>query len=116
MNFMMAFDVILLMLGAYLLFAGFVMKRDGTIPPSIVPAQSMTGCKDQKGYANYLFPWVIAFAIGCLVFGLLSLGLDLNVISLGKVTGFINIVVIIAFLLLWGMFSFAIRKGHSKFF
>jgi hypothetical protein len=116
MNFMMAFDVIVLLLGAYLVYCAFVMKKDGTIPSAIVPAQSMQNCRDPKGYAKYLFPWVSAFAVGSLIFGGLSLGLDLHVIDLGEAYAKINVVVIILFLLLWGLFSYALRKGHSKFF
>lgn len=116
MDFMMAFDVIVLLLGAYLVYCAVVMKKDGTVPNSIVPAQSMQNCRDPKGYAKYLFPWVCAFAAGSLVFGGISLGLDLHVLDLGEAYAKINVVVIVMFLLLWGLFSYALRKGHSKFF
>ena len=116
MDFMMAFDVILLALGAYLVYAAVVMKRNQTIPPSVVPAATMTTCRDPKGYAQFLFPWVVAFAIGCLVFGGVSLGMDTGVLQLGELNRYVNIVVIVLFLLLWGLFSYALRKGHSKFF
>ncbi|MCR5641027.1 MAG: hypothetical protein K6G04_06700 [Lachnospiraceae bacterium] len=115
MNFMMAFDVILLLLGAYLVYAAVIMKKNGNIPSSIVPAIKLQTCRDEKGFAKYLFPWVLAFALASFLFGLVSLGLDTNVLAFGDANKYVNTVVIITFLLMWGMFSYVLRKGYSKF-
>ena len=116
MDFMMAFDVILLALGGYLLYAANQMKRNQNIPNSIVPAHVMLTCKDVKGYADYLYPWIVAFAIACLAFGFVSVGLDTGVLQLGIIGSIINIVVVIGFLALWIAFSVVLRKGQKKFF
>ena len=116
MDFMMAFDVILLGLGAYLVYSAVEMKRNGNIPNSIVPAHVMLTCKDAKGYADYLYPWIVAFAIACIAFGLVSVGLDTGILQLGIVGSIINIVVVIGFLALWIAFSVVLRKGQKKFF
>ena len=116
MNFMMAFDFLLLALGAYLVYAAISMKSSGNIPNSIVPSQTLVTCRDVKGYANYLFPWVAAFAVACFLFGLVSLGLDLGVLQLGKLNSVINMVSVFVFMGMWIAFSVVLRKGQKKFF
>ncbi|MBR1571557.1 MAG: hypothetical protein IJ655_02330 [Lachnospiraceae bacterium] len=110
-NFMIVFDVIVTLLGIYLLFIGFRMRKDAKIPPSFVAKEEMVTCRDEAGFANFLFPRTMVFALTSLAFGIEGLVNDVIV----SINPYVNVAMIIVFLMGWLWFSMGLRKGRGEY-
>ncbi len=110
-DFMIIFDVVVTLLGIYLMFIGFRMKKDAKIPPSFVAKEEMVTCRDEAGFANFLFPRTILFALTSLAFGIEGMVNDLII----AINPYVNVAMIIVFLLGWSWFSIGLRKGRGEY-
>lgn len=112
MNYLLIFDVIITILGAYVIFSAFQMKRKGEISSFIVNPAEITRCKDKNGFINHIFSKTIIFGVICLVFGILAIIND-SMVSLGA---FFNAGGVIVFLGVWVWYNTQVRKGKEQFF
>ena len=112
MNFFSIFDVIIGLLGAYLLFTGIKSYKTGNVDPMIITAEEITRCGDIKGLSAYIMPKCAIFGGFCIIFGIQGLLNDAKLVSFPK---YVNVVFLIAFVIVWLVFSFAIRKAKKTY-
>lgn len=111
MDMMLIFDVIILLLGVYLVYITGKMKKDQRVNQILVPELDMMKCSDQGAYVDFLVPRVYIFAAVCIVFGVQGLLNDLA-FDMGTI---VNAGMIVIFVAAWVWFSVQLRKGKEKF-
>ena len=99
-DMMVIFDVIITIMGSYIIFSTIKMKKDGMVPNLFVPVEEMTKCKDQPGF------------IVSAIFGIEGVCNDMF-LNLGQI---VNVIMIVVFIVAWVWFSMQLRKGKEKFF
>ncbi len=112
MDFILVFDVIILVLGAYIVYTGIKMKRERNVPTLFFAKEELNRCRDTEGLADYLFPRTMIFGGISAVFGVLGFFHDV----MGVLPEWINIVMMVVFLGAWGWFSWSLRKGKEAYF
>ena len=71
---MIAIEIILIICGGYILYLTLKMKASGEIPPFLVNGKvNLERAKDKPGFIKYMFPKLIVFSLGIIVFAVLSL-------------------------------------------
>ncbi|MBO5302668.1 MAG: hypothetical protein J6A92_01300 [Lachnospiraceae bacterium] len=113
MDYILIFDVIITILGAYVMFSAFQMKRKGEISSFIVNPAEITRCKDKNGFIGHVYSQTLIFGAVCLIYGLLALVNDTGVMFLGK---FFNVAGVVVFLGIWIWYNAQVKKGKDKFF
>ena len=111
-DMMVIFDVIITIMGTYIIFSTIKMKKDGMVPNLFVPVEEMTKCKDQPGFIAFLFPRAIIFGLVSAIFGIEGVCNDMF-LNLGQI---VNVIMIVVFIVAWVWFSMQLRKGKEKFF
>lgn len=112
MNFMIVFDIILIVLALYLFIAAFNAKKNKKMSSAFVPEGKEKMCKDSEGMVKAMFPKMIIFAAVTLIFGIESIINDL-VVSLPYV---ITITLCVAFLGTWFWFSAQLKKAFAEYY
>ncbi len=112
MNFFAIFDVVIGLLGIYLIFISVKGFKNGEVDPMIITTEELTKCNDIKGLSQYLMPKCGIFGGFCILFGIQGLLNDSQIVTFPKA---VNIVFLIAFVIVWGVFSFVIRKAKKTF-
>ena len=112
MNLMPVFDVIIAILGIYILYVSFRMKRDGKVPPLFVTPEEMRSCKNEKAFINFLYGRCCAFGIVDILFGAEGLFNDI----VYKFSDAVNAAFVIIFIGAWIWFSLQLKKGKDNFF
>ncbi|SDH29201.1 hypothetical protein SAMN05421493_101142 [Pseudobutyrivibrio sp. 49] len=112
MNFFSIFDAIITLLGAYLLFTGIKGYKKGEVDPMVVTTEELTRCGDIKGLSAYLMPKCAIFGAFCIIFGVQGLLNDSQFIAFPK---FVNVIFLIAFVVVWILFSAAIHKAKKQY-
>ena len=118
-NMMLIFDVIVLVLGVYILYQARFMKVNQEVPSLFVSAQETRHCRNRKGFINFLYSKANIFGVVDIVYGLEGLyddGFTAWNESLPKVNTAVNIIVLLGFLSVWIWFSVQLRKGKNEFF
>ncbi len=112
MSIMTVFDVIVLGLGIYLLVIGIQGYKEGTVHQMIVTSDELIKCKDIKAMSAYLMPKTSIFGGFCVIFGLQGLANDMAWIDFPQ---WVNVIFLIAFIICWLAFSYAIKKAKSTY-
>ncbi|WP_028235267.1 hypothetical protein [Pseudobutyrivibrio sp. MD2005] len=112
MSFMTIFDLVIGVLGAYLVFIGIKCSKKGEVDPMMITAEELTKCSDIKGLSKYLMPKTAIFGAFCVVFGAQGFLNDTGKVSFPQT---VNVVFLIAFVLVWVVFSIAIRKAKKTY-
>ena len=112
MNFFSIFDVIIGVLGLYLVFTGIKSFKKGTVDPMMITSEELGRCTDIKGLSAYLMPKCAIFGAFCAIFGVQGLLNDAGYVNFPRM---VNIGFLIAFVVVWGVFSFCIRKAKKTF-
>ncbi len=112
MNFFTVFDVIIGVLGLYLIFTGIKSSKKGEVDPMMITADELTRCSDISGLSKYLMPKCAIFGAFCVIFGVQGLLNDTNVVAFPKP---VNVGFLIAFVIVWGVFSYFIHKAKKQF-
>ena len=105
------FDVLILLLGAYLVFNAIKMKKTDTIPAVLLTPKELQYCRDPYGFIDYMFKFLLIFGIVCTAFGIVSLLGD-TVLSFPKLYDAIAIVILLA---VWFWFSMMLKKAKKIF-
>lgn len=111
-DMMIVFDVIMLILGGYIVMAVIKMKKEKSVPSLFVASEEMIRCKNAEGFAAYLYPRGLVFGLVSILFGVEGICNDL-IFSLGQV---VNVIMILLFIAVWVWFSAQLRKGKERFF
>ncbi len=111
MKLMPVFDVIIAVLGVYILYVSIKMKRDGKVPPLFVTVEEMRSCKNEKAFVDYLYTRCCAFGIVDILFGAEGIFNDI----VFKLNDAVNAVFVIIFIGAWIWFSLQLKKGKETF-
>lgn len=114
LGFMVAFDIVIAILGCYIVVRSILMKKKKEIPTIFVVAEEARGCKDVPGFIDYLFPKAMLFGIVCCIFGIIDFVIDYGIYT--NTPKYVNVVLLVLFLIVWFYFSWSIKKGKEKFF
>lgn len=110
-DLMIVFDIIVLILGIYLLVSGIKSKKENSIPTAIMPAETLKTCHNLTGLVNYLAPKIMIFGTLSCIFGLEGLIND----AFYKLNTYINVGCIFLFLGSWIWFSAHLTKARNTF-
>ena len=108
---MLIFDVIILILGGYLIFRAIEMKKKDEIPGVLLAPKELKMCKNPYGFIDYMFPFLFTFGIACSVFGIFNLIAD-GLLDLPGIYDGISVIVLLA---VWVWFSMMLKKAKTKF-
>ena len=107
---MLIIDIVIVILGIYLLVMAFKMKKTNKVEKFLVPEETMQHCKDEKGFSIFLWKRMLIFsAILIIGGGLMVLGE--TVVDFGAVAAVFDIGVAIG--LIW--FYKELSNGRVKF-
>lgn len=112
MSFMTIFDIIIGILGFYLAFVGIKSYKKGEVDPMIVSAEEMIRCTDIAGLSKALMPKTAIFGGFCVLFAIQGLSNDMGWVEYSQA---VNAVFLIAFIIVWVIFSFHIKKAKQTF-
>lgn len=112
MSFMTIFDAIIGILGLYLVFTGIKCSKSGTLDTMIVTADEQIKCSDIAGLSKYLMPKTAIFGGFCVIFGIQGL---INDMKWYEFPQFVNSIFLVAFIVVWIIFSYFIRTGKKTY-
>lgn len=115
MNFdiMTIFDVLLLLFGAYMLYAGAKMKRTGAVSSLIVPDSEIPKIRNKKDFIAEVYGKMMTFAGIVALYGVFGLVTDFFPGLPGADMG--NIIGIIIFLAAMVWFFKGLSKAKNKY-
>lgn len=110
MNVMIIMDVVIAVVGLYLMFMALQMKKTKKINTFIVDEQVLRSCKNQEAFAEYLSPKMLIFAIVLTLTGVIRV-IDDVVYDIGYFAYAVAVIAFLAFLL----FFKQLTDGKDKF-
>ena len=110
MNVMIIMDVVIVVFGLYLIYIALQMKKTKKVNSFIVDEQTLRMCKDQSGFAEYLYPKMLFFAVVLTITGGIRV-IDDVVYDIGYFAYGVAAIAFLAFLLFFKQLS----DGKSKF-
>ncbi|MCR5581509.1 MAG: hypothetical protein K6F66_07955 [Pseudobutyrivibrio sp.] len=112
LSFMTIFDVVIIVLGAYLIFGGVKNLKKGEVDPMMITADELARCSDISGLSKYLMPKTVVFGAFCILFGIQGLLNDTKTVNFPQA---VNVAFLIAFIVVWVIFSYFIRKAKQTY-
>lgn len=110
MNMMLILDIVITVVGIYMVAAGLKMKKTGEISSLILAEEELKKCKDKKGFISYIY-WKEALLGGVMTaVGLLGL-----VNELLKALGNFKYVELVIFLAVFFWFSRELGAAREKY-
>ncbi len=108
----MIFDVIVAILGAYLIYSALQMKKTGEINTVMVSGEEIRRCTDKAGFIGRIYRPTLLFGGISLAFGVLACVND-AVFHLGRA---FEVGGMLVFLAAWFWFSRELRIRKAEFF
>ncbi len=112
MSYMIIFDLVIAVLGIYLVSSALQMKRTGEISGMFHSSENTEICRDKEGFINGIYRQTLIFGVISLLFGVVDAANGIF-FSEGKIFDFISMA---AFLLACFWFSMKLRKEKARFF
>ncbi len=112
MKYMIIFDVIIAVLGIYLVYTALRMNQMQKISTLLVNQDAIAKCRDKKGFIQSVYKKMAGFGAGSIVFGALGCIND-TICDFGRAY---NIVSVCVYFVAWFLFSREMRKDREKFF
>lgn len=110
MDVMFLFDIVIMLLGIYMIFAAFKMRKTGEISPVIITPEEIARCRNKSGFIAFMY-WKEAVFGGVLAaVGVLGVVND-KVIALNAY----NVIELLLFLAAFLWFQEELRKARAKF-
>ena len=81
-NTMLIIDIIIIVIGIYFLYLSVKMKKTQKVERFIIPEETLSKCKDEKGFANYLAMRLCIFSILMILCGIV-MAVHEAIVSLG---------------------------------
>lgn len=102
MDVMFLFDIVIMLLGIYMIFAALKMRKTGEISPVIITPEEIARCRDKSGFIAFMY-WKEA------VFG--------GILTVVGVLGVVNdkLIELLLFLAAFLWFQEELRKARAKF-
>ena len=110
MHTMLLMDIIIVLLGIYLISIALRMKQTKKIDNFIVDAQVMAHCRNEKAFAEFLYPKMLIFAVVLVITGGIRMLAD-TIVNIGYWAYVVAIIALFAFL--W--FFKELSDAKSKF-
>lgn len=106
------FDIVLVLFGAYMMYASFQMKVNDVIKTGVIlpPSVPENGLSDREGFKNYAYPRHMAEGVIMIILGMTGIGLDIYGFQI------YHILVYIVVLILWLVFYLSVEKGKRKYY
>lgn len=104
-------DIAILIAALYLLFVAIKMKRTGIIPKIVMGEEMKKCCKDEKGFIDALYPWLMTFSIVALVCGAAG-----SVFDYLEFPTWSTIICQVIFLIVFITFMVVYKKAVKRFF
>lgn len=111
LNFLGIFDIVLLVFGCYVIFAGVRMKKTGKISNLILNETEAAKISDKQGYIETIFPKMMVFAGVIAAYGLLAMLDDLKVVEIPMV----QLIGMGVFIVVMIWFFRALIKARAKY-
>lgn len=99
-NTMLIMDLIIVVLGIYLLYLSLHMKKTKKVERFIVKDEVMKLCKDEPAFAEYLSVRMLGFSVTMIIGGVI-MALNESVFDMGNWIYIVIAVVVVAFLLFY---------------
>ncbi|MCR5416976.1 MAG: hypothetical protein K6E79_09290 [Pseudobutyrivibrio sp.] len=112
MSMFVILDVVVGVLGLYLIISGIKNYRAKEVDSMVVTLEEMSKCSDVSGLSKYLMPKEIMFGGFCVLFGIQGLINDGGYFEFSQT---INFIFLIAFVVVWIVFSYFIRKAKKLY-
>lgn len=112
MSYIVIFDVIVAVLGIYLIYIALQMKKTGEINTVMASSGEIRRCADKAGFIGRIYKPTLLFGGISLAFGVLACVNDM-VFHLGRV---FEIGGMLVFLAAWFWFSRELRIRKAEFF
>lgn len=112
MSFMTIFDVIIGIMGIYLVFIGIKCFKKQEVDPMLITSEELLKCSDVKALSKDLMPKTAIFGGFCIVFGIQGLLNDTGRVSFPRP---VNAVFLVAFVVIYVLFSYNLHKAKKKF-
>lgn len=107
---MMVLDVVIMIIGGYMLTAAVQMKRSGTISPTLLAKEDLGRCTDKKGFIDYMYRKEEIFGIVTLLVGAVELIGELLVLHRA-----VKIAAMLVFLGAFLWFQSETKKARAQF-
>ncbi len=108
---MVLFDVLITILGGYIIFCAYKMKKSDDIPPILLTAKEIQICKRPYDFVDYMFPFTMIFGCVCFIFGVFNILADV-VLHLPSIATGISVIILIG---VWIWFSQMLRNAKRRF-
>lgn len=112
MNLMTMFDLIITIMGIYMIMEAIKMKNTGELSKTVINEKEMNHCKDKKGFIDFVYPRAIVFGGFLILYGVLDY-VNEYVYSFGVV---LDIIILILFVGGFIWFMKQLSKARGKFF
>lgn len=112
MDYIIIFDVIIAILGIYLVYSCFRMNKSGELSTFIIHREEILRCKDKKAFIDATFKPTLIFGMVAMLYGGLAFVND-SIAPLGKVFDIGGAIIFLA-VLVW--FALFMKKEKTKYF
>jgi len=112
-DIMTIFDILLLVFGAYMIFAGLRMKKTGKITTLIIPAAEIERIHDKEAFISEIYGKMLLFAAVIACYGLFGILTDLIPGLPGAAIG--NIIGLLIFFVVMFWFFKSLSKAKGKY-
>lgn len=112
MNYIVIFDLIVAVLGIYLIYSALQMKKTGQINTVMVSSEEIRRCADPAGFIRRIYRPTLLFGGISLAFGILACVNDF-IFHLGRA---FEVGGMLVFLAAWFWFSRELRMRKAEFF
>ena len=111
LNFLAIFDIILMVFGAYCIFAATRMKKTGKISNLILNETEAAKISNKQGYIEEVFPKMMIFAGVIALYGILAFLDDIQIVEIPMV----QIIGMGVFIVVMIWFFRALIKARTKY-
>lgn len=108
---MLIMDCIIAGYGLFMIYISIWMKRNQKVHKSILAEEEIKRCKDQAGFANFMFAKVMLLAVVCVITGVVGIICDYCKVS----SRYVSLGILAVFLIAFGIFTHFLRLAREKF-
>lgn len=109
-DFMVIFDVLLMIYGVYSIYAAIKMKKTGKPASWLLAADEMTRIRKQQEFCDEIAPKTILFGAASILYGIYGMLMDL--VAKSRIAGIVGIIV---YIVVAGWFLMVLKKTKNKY-
>ena len=111
MDVIMIFNIVMIILGVYMVIAALNMHKKNEIGTVILAEEELVRCNDKKGFIAYIYWREAVMGVGLILYGSTGL-LNKYIFQIGRVLDFICI---IGLLSVFGWFYNSLQTARTRF-